>query len=443
MTDARRQIGVVLVIVLLVAVVPATALVGATTSASSSQPTPDGSDGGPLVSPGDGASPVSQGDGPAELSAVASPEHEPVASPGVEPVASPELSAVASPGVEPAPGSDVDSTTRSARERPASTTRSTKVKSAAIERRRLLPHDDEQETPDTAEEFLDALQALAGLPAYQEYTEFETIREVGVSTVQVGTFDQETEREATAIYELLVSFDQAFQHAENGEDEASLEAAERAADRVDDLQSMGASYAVLADLALQRFFGNRANELFERAEATDRTTERLDRLELASRAIEQTDQTDAYSRITTEIEELSVELERDRERINESIEDGTAFVEGCRECTTPRGALGEAGFGVFGAYASSLQRSSELDTTAELAAGHGLTERQERIEEVDADVTERQEALAVASVSLFVAALSVLAVLAAALAVRIVRWHQDALESQTGNDVFAEEIRDA
>lgn len=301
----------------------------------------------------------------------------------------------------------------------------------------------QDEQPETPEEFLEAFQGLAGTEAFQEYTEFETIREVGISAVQVGEFGEQQRREATAIYELLVSFDQAYQHAQADEDEASLDAADRSMEQAEELQSMDASYAVLAELALERFFGTQANQLFEEAEDTERTTERLERLRLASRAIQQTDQTDVYSQITTEIEELSVELERDRDQINASIDGAEAFVEGCADCTTPRGAFEEKGLGVFGAYTATLEYSSDLDEAADLAAGHGLTDRQERIQTADAAVAERQRALGIAAVSVFGVFLGVLAVVAMVITARVVSWHDDALESQVGNDVFAEEIRDA
>lgn len=301
--------------------------------------------------------------------------------------------------------------------------------------------------PETADEYLETFQTMSGTEAYEEYAEFETIRETAVSTVQVGTFDEETETEASLVYELLIAFEDAYDHAQAGDDEAALTAAERAANRTQKLQERGTSYAVLADLALDRFFAERAEQLFEEAATTDgQTTEwRLERLELASRAVQGSGQTDGQNadRIISLAGELATELERDRQQINDTMAGATAFVERCDECTSAGGSLGTAGIGVFSSYAAALGHAADLRTAEERAAEHGLDEQQSEIEAALDAVEKRQWSLATASILLlggFVLAFGTIATLVTA---RIARWRDDALEAQQGNDVFAEEIRDA
>lgn len=304
---------------------------------------------------------------------------------------------------------------------------------------------DSTDPPETADDYLRAFQAMDGTASFEEYTELEALRETGISTVQVGTFDEATRQEVELLYELLVEFESAYDHAQAGNETASLEAAERAANRSESLQEVGASYAVLGELALNRFFSERAEQLFDEAEELDRTTDRLERLELASRAIQGSGRTDdgIADEILVQIEKLSAELDRDQDQINETVDGATAFVDGCADCTSTTGALGDAGFGVFGAYARSLEHASALRSASDLAAGHGLDERSQEIESTQAAVEQRQWALAGAAVTLLAGFLLVVGPVATLLTARVGRWREDTLEAQTGNDVFAEEIRDA
>jgi hypothetical protein len=298
------------------------------------------------------------------------------------------------------------------------------------------------EPPKSAGEFLDAFLELQGADAFGEYTEFETVRRVGVASTQVGDFTATDGLRMDAVYRMLTAFDQAYRHAEAGNYSRSLEAANRSAEALDDLQAADAKYAPLAQLALDRFLRDEAGRLLERAENADKTADQVRFLARSAEAYKLAGATGRFTEVSNREQEQRAELQEDVDVINTTIEDAEAFVGSCTACSTAGEAVG-LGPDTFTAYRAAFDLDGRLQDSTRRTNEHGLDAQRAQLQSLSSDIGGHQRALAAASIVLVVTFLLGVGALTAVLSLRVTAWHQDASQAGLGKSVLAEEVADA
>ncbi|MFC6955189.1 hypothetical protein [Halorubellus litoreus] len=302
---------------------------------------------------------------------------------------------------------------------------------------------DDSGPPETADEYLSAFQSMEGVPAFDRYTQFETIRSLAVSKLQVAEFDDATEREMATTLRLLRSFREAYQAAQNGSTTTSLGAANRTLSSVTSLKEQGLTYAPLADIAVSRFYENRGDEFLQAAANASRTPEQIEQLELASVAFRRAGASKKFSQVSLRYQSVRSEYQRNVETMNASASTASSFLSACSSCSDVQGALASNGLQTFEYYLESSSKISELREAESLAEKHGLSERASSFAAARSDVSTVRGTLAVASAGVLVGYGLVLALVAMLVGHRIVTWSETVQASQIGEIVMLEEVNDA
>ena len=292
--------------------------------------------------------------------------------------------------------------------------------------------------PETPEEFLAEFLALSDVESYETYAEFETVRSIAVSEVQVGEFSGDDRTEMQAVLELLIRFDEAVEATEDGDYEAGLELADEAADRQAALEDRGVSYAVLAELALDRFYAELGDDLRVEADEQPTTADRIEFLSLSATAYERAGASDQHAQLTVEAESLESSYQEDLDRIEDAQAAGETYLERCTNCDSPVGALASHGIGVVGLYGETIETGSELDRTVTIAEGHGLSAEAADNEELAEDVSAQRLSLGLAASLPLVGYTGVAGLFGMLLLARLGRWRGDLERSRVGDIVVME-----
>lgn len=301
----------------------------------------------------------------------------------------------------------------------------------------------EESSPETADEFLDSFRELEGQAAFQEYSEFEVVRAQAVSTVQVGTFSDAKAERMRLVYEVLVTFDEAYNLSQRGSRTASLERANRTEALVADLRATGGSqYAALTTIALDRFYQNQGEALHESALATNDTRARLDRMSSAATAYKRGGAVQQYSNLVVQRERLQSTYRADVETLNESVAAAGEFLDSCGEsCGSAVGALTTNTVSVFDRYAAARAASDRLGTAADVTAEHGLADRAETVASMRERTQSTVTSLALASALLALGFAAAVALVAGLFAHRLAAWARDVDDAQIGDIVATEGVR--
>jgi hypothetical protein len=301
----------------------------------------------------------------------------------------------------------------------------------------------EESSPETADEFLDSFRELEGQAAFQEYSEFEVVRAQAVSTVQVGTFSDAKAERMRLVYEVLVTFDEAYNLSQRGSRTASLERANRTEALVADLRATGGSqYAALTTIALDRFYQNQGEALHESALATNDTRARLDRMSSAATAYKRGGAVQQYSNLVVQRERLQSTYRADVETLNESVAAAGEFLDSCGEsCGSAVGALTTYTTTVFDRYAAARTASDRLGTAADVTAEHGLADRAETVASMRERTQSTVTSLALASALLALGFAAAVALVAGLFAHRLAAWARDVDDAQIGDIVATEGVR--
>lgn len=294
-----------------------------------------------------------------------------------------------------------------------------------------------QDDPETADEYLTAFRRIADREAFEQYNEFETIRSFAVSKLQVAPFSGELDREMEHVLAVLESFDRSYAAAQDGEHERSLQEAAVVREHVDALLEAGYTYAPLADLALNRFYEDRGDELLTLSEETATTPDRIERLELAAEAFQAADASRKYSEVSFRLEELRTEYERDVEAMDAAAEQADDLLDDCA-CSAPEEAVQSAGIGVFDRYAEATATVDQVREGHDLATKHALSSRTAEFETLRTDVESARETLTIASVLVLVGYGAVVALVAMLFTHRFVTWRRTFDASQVGEIVMME-----
>lgn len=299
----------------------------------------------------------------------------------------------------------------------------------------LAAEQDATTDPETADEYLAAFRELSGTPAFEQYTEFETIRSLAVSKLQVVEFDDGTEREMETVLVLLQSFDESYRAAENGSIDESLATANLTGEQVESLREQGLTYAPLADLALSRFYEDQGDALLEAGSNTARTPETLQLLERASTAFRRAGASQKFSQVNLRVERLRSEYERDVARMDAAEERANDFLDACSSCdAAPATVTGEP-FGTFERYQQAGGALSDVRDAERRAEENSLSERRSEFASLRSELSDVRATLAVASAALLVAYGLVVGLVATLVAHRLVVWRRTVDASNVGSIV--------
>lgn len=297
--------------------------------------------------------------------------------------------------------------------------------------------------PETADEYLAAFQGMEDVQAFERYTQFETIRSLAVSKLQVVEFDDATAREMNTTLTLLRSFRAAYGAAQNGSTDESLAAANRTLSSVAALQEQGLTYAPLAEIALSRFYETRGDEFLQAATNASSTPAQLEQLRLASVTFERAGASQKFSDVNLRYQQLRSEYQRDVKTMNASASTADAFLSTCSSCSSVQATLSSSGLSTFDRYLRTGSTLGALREAESLAGKHGLADREQSFAATREQVAATRTTLAAASAALLVGYGFVLALIAMIVAHRMVTWNETVAASKVGEIVVLEEVHDA
>jgi len=299
-----------------------------------------------------------------------------------------------------------------------------------------------QTDAETADEFLVELRQYEDSPALSTYSGFEVMRGQAVTDVQTGEFTEADRRRMVAVVAVLEEFTAAYSAAQNDSSDESLRRADATAEAIESLEAAdGDSYATLAQLALERFYQQRGEALYQRSRgATDTTTE-VAALESAAAAFEAAGASDRYSEVSAEASRVQAVYESDRERMDSSMTAAQTFVDECDEaCESPVAALTSLGPDLFGTYTDARSATANANVAARLAEKHGLEAESEHANTLATATSDALFSLSVAAAVLSLAAALLVGLVAAAFGWRVATWAEDVDGSKVGRIVPREAV---
>lgn len=297
--------------------------------------------------------------------------------------------------------------------------------------------------PETADEYLATFQEMEGSPAFEEYAEFETIRSLAVSKLQVVDFDDDTETEMRTVYELLVSFRASYQFAANGSTSASLDAANATAANVTALEEQGRTYAPLAEIAVSRFFENRGDEFLESATNASTTPAEIEALRRASVAYERAGASQKFSEVNLRYQQTQTEYRSDVRTMNAANATVESFRSSCASCSGLQSTVAGNGFATFDRYLETTDTMAALREAESLAEKHGLEDRATAFASTREEVAATRSTLAMASVAVLLSYGLLCSLVAMVVTHRLVTWGETVRAADVGEIVVLEEVNDA
>ena len=303
----------------------------------------------------------------------------------------------------------------------------------------------EEDLPDTPEEYLSTFQRLEGTEAFETHTEFEIIRSQAVQDAQVGEFTASTEQRLETVLMLLTTFEDAVEERENENYAEAIALGNEARELADELREIerGEEYALLADIALGRFYEETGESLLAAAEETDNTPERIELLSESARAYDQAGATERFGQVEIQADRTEQEFTTDLETINETDEELSAFVDRCEECNSADDIISNEHVSVFGLFADAMSAMSAGDQGISLADQHGLTNVEEEMRTNREIASEYRQNLAIASATLLLGYSVTIGLVAALITWRVMLWKRDFTDSQYGDVILMGEMLNA
>jgi hypothetical protein len=301
---------------------------------------------------------------------------------------------------------------------------------------------DASEVPDSASGFLSTFRSMEGTTAYQRYSEFEIVRSQAIFEVQIGEFTPSERRRMELVVRTLRTFREGYAYQQNGSYDAAIESANETSELLSELREVdgGERYAVLGEIALERFYARNGQALQTRAEQQETTPRRIDTLRRAALAYQRAGDTDRYSTVLVRVDRVRQSYRSDAETLNASAASASSFLKGCTACSGGQEAALTYGASVFTRYQRAIAASQDASTALALAEKHGLTDRAEELSQLQEELTASRTSLAVASVIAFSAYAFVLGLIAAVIAWRLTHWRQDLEAAARGDSILMGEM---
>lgn len=234
----------------------------------------------------------------------------------------------------------------------------------------------EEQDPETPEEYVVALNDLRDSEVLAEYPELDLARSQAVVEIQTKeSFDERERQRMEHLLNAIVAFDRA--HAEAQEDPVeSLDHADEAYESLERLEEAGGeSYAALGFVALKRFYSVQGERIYEEAQTAESTPEELKLLDAAVHAYERSGDTDQFAEIQIERDELRTQYESDMERHDSLTADAAAFADDCGvSCEGTSALLVASPLSSFAEYTHALRSYEAATRAAAIADRHGVTD---------------------------------------------------------------------
>lgn len=230
--------------------------------------------------------------------------------------------------------------------------------------------------PTSADEYLNELNNKRDSEALNQYTELDLARSQAVVELQTQEeFDERTRRQMHHLLNAIIAFEQAYEVAQE-DPKASLEHADEASMHLEELAAAGGTqYSGFGTVALERFYANQGEKLYEEAQQEEATPDRIVLLRAATHAFDRAGEADRYTDTQIEHDELSTQYERDRERHDELVTNANSYLNNCEAaCQGVTEYLQSSPFGVVDEYTSALDAYESATEASEIAAEHGLNE---------------------------------------------------------------------
>lgn len=282
-----------------------------------------------------------------------------------------------------------------------------------------------QEDPQTAEEYFNTLRGMGGLGVLSEYGELETVHTQSLAAVQIGEFTDEKAAELDAVITTLRLFQTAQDQFEAGEYQQAFETADDIESSISDLTQQDQSLGVLSELALTRYYEALGNELATQADEADNTPTEIDRREMAARAFQGANNPEQAAEFTRQVEQLNAELSADRERMNASEAAMGEFSQSCTGCGSPVTAITGNGVGIFGQYRTAVEVQPQVAEAEQLAARHGLEDRQATLSDQASTASTYRSSLALGTTFIMVGYGLVAGLITVFVVSRLFTWKTD------------------
>lgn len=302
-----------------------------------------------------------------------------------------------------------------------------------------------QETPETPEEFLTTFQNFEGGETFDRHSELEVVRSQAIQDVQVGEFTDAKAQRLEAVLGLLRTFDEAVGYQQNESYDRALTRGNDSRELTERLREIpqGEQYAVLADIAIDRFYEQTAETLLTRAEEIENTPQRLDVLAQVALSYNKAGATERYGQVALRADRTTQQFETDVETINETDATLGGFLDTCTDCGDIGSVITSQHVSVFGMYADSLSALSAGDEGIGLAEKHALTEREQQLTAAREQAQEYSQTLAIAGVAIVVGYSTVVGLIVALVTWRLMLWKRDFTDAQYGDVILMGEMLNA
>lgn len=301
--------------------------------------------------------------------------------------------------------------------------------------------------PETAGEFVSALDSLGETQALAEYSEFEAIQSQAIQELQVGQFEKKKSGTATVL-QVLQLFNRTFQAAQQGSYRQALTRANETRALNEQLRDEGAEqYALLSDIGLDRFYEQTAQELQNRADTITRTPNRISVLLQAGAAYREAGASDRFADTQLRVEQLRERFESDYQELNASQERLETFVEDCEDCESMNEIV-EFDVSVLevpSLYSESESALSAGDSALKLANRHNLTNLTSTNQSLTQQYNTAEEynrQLLIASGAIIMTVSVVLGVLVWGITRRLLSWKRDFVDAHRGEIILMGEMLD-
>jgi len=283
------------------------------------------------------------------------------------------------------------------------------------------------DTPETANEYFETFRSLQGTPAFQSYSEFETIRTFSVTRSQeVGSLNIGEERELSGLLTLLQSFRNSYQSTQAGEFEQALSQAEDVEAAIDTLEDEGANTeASLAQLGLTRYYESIASDAQTQAESTQRTPEEVELLSIAASAYDRAGLPNQAAQFTAQVERMEAEYQFATEDIESATTEAQSFLSTCASCEGIGSAMASNPITLFTQYNQIQSVRNEVNGALEKAEIHGVADNQEQLTQAKSQIDSSWTALAVSTSFILLAYSIIVALISTVVVSKLFSWKRD------------------
>jgi hypothetical protein len=290
-----------------------------------------------------------------------------------------------------------------------------------------LPAKVSADTPQTADEYFETFRSLQGTPAFQSYSEYESIRTFAVTRSQeVGSLNVNEERELNALLTVLQSFDGSYQLAQGGNYEEALSKADDVEQAIDELGGEGArTEASLAQLGLTRFYESIASQAQQEAESAQRTPEEIDLLSVAATAYERAGLPNQAAQFTAQVEKMKAEYQFATEDMETATTDTQSFLADCSNCNGVSNAIASSPIALFSQYQRVQTLRNDAQEAVAKAKTHGVLSDHQQLTQMKSQIDSAWTALAVGASFILLFYGAVVALISTVVVTQLFSWKRD------------------